>query len=201
VLIMDMNNGRGRASWCHVWHEVGGDAASPVSRSATEGGPESSSLSAVPVIDVSPLNLVVVHPHHPRADNRTSGASWSVSALGLVSLPVQERIGWVKCWIRPISTILSQGSDAPISVLVPVRTRCGGVCVWVRCRETAISSWLLLRLVLTLPSAGGNQGLYAGVPICSPGRLLSNPPTRFDLNRRRSHDQRCAWRCVLVEGS
>jgi hypothetical protein len=193
VLIMDMNNGRGQASRCHVWREVGSDITGPGSRSATEGCPESSSLSAMSIVDVSPLNLVVIYSHHSCADDGTSGASYCVSTGVLVSLPVQERVGWVECWIRPISAILSQRSDAPISVLVPVRTRCGSVCVRVRCGEAAISSRLLLRLVLALPSAGGNQWLDAGVPIRRPGRLLSTPPARLDLNRRRSHDKRCAW--------
>jgi len=193
VPIMDMNNGRGQASRCRLWHEIGGGITGPGSPSATEGRPESSSLSAMPIVDVSPLNLVVVYSHHSCADNRTNGATWCVSTEVLVSLAVQERVGWVECWIRPISTILSQRSDAPISVLVPVRTRCGSVCVRVRCGEAAISSRLLLRLVLALPSAGGNQRLDAGVPICRPGWLLSTPPTRLDLNWRRSHDERCAW--------
>ena len=144
VPIMDMNNGRGQASQCHLWHEVGGNKRGPGSRSATEGGPDPSFLSTVPVIDVSPLNLVVVNSHCSCPNSRTSSASRSINAGVLVSLPVQERVGRVERWIRPISTILPQGSDASISVLVPVRTGCGSVCVWVWCGEAAISSRLLL---------------------------------------------------------
>ena len=189
--IMDMNNGRGQASRCHVWHEVGGGMTDPGSPSATEGRPETSSLSAMSIVDVSPLNLVVVDSHRSCTDNRTGGATCCVSTRVLVSLPVQERVGWVECWIRPIGAILSQRGDAPISVLVPVRTRCGSVCVRVGCGKAAISS-RLLRLVLALPSASRNQRLDAGVPICRPGRLLSTPPTGLDLNWCRSHDKWCA---------
>ena len=189
--IMDMNNQReGGAAWCHRWHGMG-NILGPGSRSATEGGPESSSLSTMPIIDISPLNLVVVNPHRSCAGHRASGAACSVGASVLVLLPIQERVGWIKCWIRPISTILSQGGDASI-IPVPVRTGCGGVCIWVRCGKTAISSRLLLRLVLALPSAGGDQWLYAGVPIRRSSWLLGSPPARLDLDRRGPHDERCA---------
>jgi hypothetical protein len=182
-----------------MWHEMR-SISGPGSRSATESGPESSSLSTMPIIDVGPLNLVVVDSHRSCAANRTSCATCSIGARALVLLPIQERVGWIKCWIRPISTVLSQRGDAPI-IPVPVRTRCGGVCVWVWCGKTTIPSRLLLRLVLTLPSTGGNQWLYAGVPICSSSRLLGSPPARFDLDRRGSHDKRRARRCVPIERS
>ena len=150
------------------------------------------------IIDVSTLDLVVVHSHPSRVDHRTSGATRSVGTTILVLLPIQERVRWMEGWIRPISTILSQRGDASISVFVPVRARCGGGCVWMRRGKTAISSRLLLRLVLTLPSASGDQWLYTGIPICSPGRLLGSPPARLDLNRCRSHNKGRARRCVLV---
>ena len=198
--IMDTNNQQeGGAAWCYMWHEIG-NLSGPGSRSATEGGPESSSLSTMSIIDIGPLNLVVVNSHRSRAGHGTSGATCSVGARVLVLLSIQERVGWIECWIRPISTILSQRSDASI-IPIPVRTRCGSVCVWVRCGKTTISSRLLLRLVLTLPSAGGDQWLYAGVPICSSSWLLSSPSAGLDLNRGGSHDQRRARRCVPVERS
>jgi len=178
-----------------MWHEVRkAGIVNPGLCSATEGSPESSPLSTMPIIDVSALVLVVINPHPSCADRRTSGTACSVSARALVLLSIQERVGRVECWIRPISTILSQRGHASIAVLVPVRTGCGGVCVWVWCSEATISSWLLLRLVLTLPSAGGDQWLHAGVPIRRPGRLLGTPPARLDLNRGRSHDKRRARR-------
>ena len=65
--IMNMNNEReGGASWCHMWHEKGeDDKVGPGSRSsATKGGPESSSLSTMSIIDVGPLSLIAVR-HHP----------------------------------------------------------------------------------------------------------------------------------------
>ena len=144
--IMDMNYEReGGASWCHMWHEMKeGDTVGPGSCSAAEGGPQSSSLSTMSIIDVGPLNLVVVHYHPSCTDRRPSSTTCPISASVLVLLPIQERLGWVDCWIRPINAILPYRCNAPITVLGPVRTRCRSVCVWVRCGETAISSRLLL---------------------------------------------------------
>ena len=142
------------------------------------------------IIDVRPLDLVVINSHCSCTSHRTSGAACSIGA-GILLLPIQERVGWIECWIRPISTVLSQRSDAPISILVPVRTRCGCTCIRVRRGETAISG-RLLRLVLALPSTGRNQWLHASIPIRGSGWLLGSPPAGFDLNWCRSHDERCA---------
>lgn len=193
-----MNEGGG-AAWCHRRNaRRGADIAGRGSRSATEGGPETSSLSAVTIINVGPLDSVVVHPYPPYASNRTNPTRRSVRVLVLLS--IQERLGRDECWVRSISSVLPQGCNAPVSVLAPVRNWCGSGCVRVRCGKTAISGLLLLRLMLALPPTG-HQRLYAGVSVCGPGRFLCSSPAGLDLNRSGPHDKRCSRRRAVVKRS
>lgn len=82
-------NERGGATWCHMGHETRkDDMVGPDSRSATECSPESSSLSAMPIIDISPLDLVVINSHRSGCSYRAHGATCSVTGV-LVLLPIQ----------------------------------------------------------------------------------------------------------------
>jgi hypothetical protein len=126
--IINMNNEWGSSIGTYVgwdWGDIVGLGSSP----AAEGRPESSSLSTMPIINISPLNLAVVPPY-----NLCGGTGSTPCPIGpsILILSIQERVERDKCRIRTVGAILPQRSDASVPVLIPVGNRRGGGRIWVR---------------------------------------------------------------------